>query len=448
MQRFANRYVIFAFFTAMTFCMNPLANEAKQANSHSPHIKVHQILTDGINGIDGLDNPRQVKVSPDGKYIYVTSGDDNSLLILTFAEPHRSQPPSEKPTDKTLLPIKVFKNSDNPQFKLEGASGLMVFDQGKNVAVASFYDSALSLFSQDQFGDFGFRKAWSDNLSYERVFKSKEPLTSDDTLGLLGAWDVAITPDNQQLFVASYQSNGISVFDIVAISDENSGTEAQSLLRFNRKMTSAIANSPIKETSNLKDDNFIDGKFTESLGKPVTLVFSASNNRLIVAGYEGNVLTVFSRDNQGKLTLQQTIKNGEKGIEHLLNPQKLVLSPDGKYLYVACAGSHAILVFEFKDNQYAYRQAMTHADGLTGVGSLALSPDGETLYAAGEADSGLLIFDVAGDGGLTFERTFQTSDNKIAGVSSIAASQDGHYLFLTLSKVDALYVLKLSKKNG
>ncbi|MEW6984151.1 lactonase family protein [Colwelliaceae bacterium 6471] len=365
-------------------------------------LEIKQVLKDGNNSIDGLDNPRQVKFDPSGQRVFVTSGDDNSLLILEF--------------DGALKPRQLFKNKDDKKKLLEGASALVTYNNGKNIAVASFYDSSLSLYEKGPKHNFNFKEAYSDNVSYERIFKSDEPLANEDHYGLFGAWDIAISSDEKQIYVASYKSNAISIFDL---------DEAKEI-GFNSKY--------IQPSNN-------------TLGNPTSIILSKSNKELIVAGFENNSLSVLSRDKKGELISKQRIKNGVDGVKNLVNPQKVILSPNGKYLYVACSGSNAVVIFESKNNRYTYLQSVTHSEtggmGLTGVGSLALTNDGAQLFAAGELDKGLLMFDVRDDGSLKFNRIFQPSNNRIEGVTSIAITSDGKKMLLTLGKMDALYLLEL-----
>lgn len=370
-------------------------------------LQIQQVLKDGINAVDGLDNPRQVKANLNSNRVFVTSGDDNSLLVLEY--------------DGTLKPLQLFKNSEDKSKRLEGASGVITFNNGKNVAVASFYDSALSLFGEGQKSSFNFNQTFSDNLSFERIFKSKEPLTNEDNYGLFGAWDLAITADEKQIYVASFKSNAVSQFSV----------DEKNKVAFGYKYT---------PTDSL------------SLGGPTSLVISNIRNEIITAGYENNTLSVLSIGENGTLSPKQKIINGVDGVEGLVNPQKVLLSPNEKYLYVACSGSNAILVFESKNNRYSFVQSITHSDtnakGLKGVASMALTKDGSQLFAAGEMDDGLLLFDVLSNGKLTFNGVFQSHKNRIEGVTSIAIMNDDKNLLLTLGKKDALYLLSIGNKDA
>jgi DNA-binding beta-propeller fold protein YncE len=89
----------------------------------------------------------------------------------------------------------------------------------------------------------------------------------------------------------------------------------------------------------------------------------------------------------------------------------MVMSPDGRTLYVAAASSGAIDVFARDPATGALTQTgcwmaeappgpCTGVTGLGGVSDLGLSPDGASLYAVGARDSTLVTFATTSGGGL------------------------------------------------
>lgn len=365
--------------------------------------KIVDSISDNTNHIDGLDNPRQIKLSPDNSFVYVVSSDDNSLAIFGANQ------------DLGLTFTQVFQDTNAQDLPLEGASDLVSLSDGKKILVVSFYDGAISIFERKQDGQYVFSKAISDKLSYQRVFKDSEPLEGLDKHGLLGAWSLIKSSDEKQIFVAAYQSNAISVFDVSANMD--------------------IQFSHVIRSTNI------------DLGNPVSLALSPSNSTLFVVGYEKHKLTVFSRTASGELVVKQIIETTLDDANKCLNPQKILVSEKGRFLYLACSGSHSIAVYSLNNGEYALFQTISHSaiggSGLTGVGSLALSHDGNRLYAGAEGDSGLLIFDIKASGELNLKRRLTFEEYGIRAVSSIALTNDGNYLLTTLAKDDKLMTIKL-----
>jgi 6-phosphogluconolactonase (cycloisomerase 2 family) len=374
-------------------------------------ITLVQVLEDGINGVDGLDNPRVAKIANNNSQVVVVSGDDNSFAVFNLDD------------DFNLTLQQVFKNIYPGVNGLEGASGVTLLS-GK-AFVTGFYDGALTTFTQRN-RLYEFTDTISDKLSDRRLFESDIPVGELDYFGLLGAWEVIGTTDEKQLLVASYLSNSISIFDITL--DEK--------IVFNRSFKN-------------------DSSFKEGLGQPVSLGLSPSNDELYVLGFEGNQLTIFDRGETGELAVKQVLKNGINNVNEFLNPQKIAVSSNGKYLYVACSGSNSIVVFaKTAAGSFDFLQAVTNSDlggsGLNGAGSIAVSANGLYVYAAGENDSGLLLFDINKDGLLQLKNKFlgeSKTKKEIGGISSIILFDDDRHLMLTAAKTNSLFVYKIKDRK-
>lgn len=370
-------------------------------------LKLIQILKDDVNDVDGLGNPRSISVLSDNSKVFVASGDDNAFAVFN------------SDNNFNLTFSQVFKNSADNINGLEGASGLISLERSNQVIVTGFYDGALTLFSRKN-SDYSFNKTISDGLSYKQVFDSNVPVGKLDSLGLLGAWDIVNTQNEKQLLVASYMSNAISIFDITP--DEE-----------------VIFNRTVKDAKPLQDD----------LGKPISLALSPLNDELYVLGFEKHQLTVFDRSKEGDLLVKQVLKNGVDGVKQFVNPQKIVASPNGKFLYIACAGSDSIVVFhKLATGQYTFLQAINNSDiggsGLEGAGSLAISSDGSTVYAAGELGAGLYLFGAEDNGRLNFKnKLLSVRDNELKKISSITLTRDNRHLLVATGQDNSVFVFKI-----
>lgn len=374
------------------------------------NLELIQILKDDINGIDGVGNPRSISVLSDNSKVFVSSGDDNALAVFNLDD------------NFNLTFSQVFKNSSDNINGLEGASGLIYLGHGSEVVVTGFYDGALAIFSSNNNG-YNFKKTISDALSYEQVFGSEPSVGKLDSIGLLGAWDIVNTLNEKQLLIASYMSNAISIFDITLDKD----------IIFNRTLKDAKP-------------------FEDELGKPISLALSPMNDELYILGFEKHQLTIFDRSTTGGLLVKQVLKNGVNGVKQFVNPQKIVISPNGKFLYVACAGSNSIVVFQKLDTgQYKFLQAVNNSDvggsGLEGASSLAISSDGSIIYASGESGIGLYVFRARDNGRLIFEnKLLSVRDNKIKNVSSITLTRDDRHLLVATGKDNSVFVFKIKQR--
>ena len=317
---------------------------------------------------------------------------------------------------------RVFVNNSNVD-GLNGAASLVVSPDGRRVYVVSFYDSAVAIFEQDEHGSYQFVEAIRDGLPYGEVFSDDESVKAKDKLGLLGAYDIAITNDNSQLFVASVASNAVSIFDI-------------------NKSGNVIFNHTIRDSDNTK----------YGLGGAVNVIITPNNSQVIVAGYNENAITFFNRNENGVLEHSQTLINGKDGVNKMIAPQGLAMSPDGNYLYVACGKGNAIIVFARNDQgRYSYIQSISNSDddvsGLGGAGYITTSPDGIRVFVASESDNAVVTLAKLNDGTLKILSVLKSEGIKkvdeLNGAASVYVSPDGKHLVVTTGKGDTLIVYSL-----
>ena len=151
-------------------------------------------------------------------------------------------------------------------------------------------------------------------------------------------------------------------------------------------------------------------------------------------------LVRYSRDPlTGLLSSPTSYSNGVGGISGLDGASQLLLSSDERFLYVAGTAADTIVLFERDDTDGELTQVARYTDGefgvsgIGGVNSLAIAPGGAYLYAAGGLDSAIAIFQVnASTGELTQSGVVsqaQAGINGLNGVTAIALSDDGSYLF-------------------
>ncbi|NQZ90075.1 MAG: beta-propeller fold lactonase family protein [Colwellia sp.] len=384
-------------------------------SNHKPYstlesIREKQVLEDNQRGVNGLGGARVVQLTPDGTLLFVTSADDNSLAIFNVD------------ADFKLTFNRIFTNNTKIS-GLNGATSLVLSPDGRRVYVVSFYDSALTVFEQNEQGNYQFLQVFRDGLPYEEVFSEESSIKKKDKLGLLGAYDIAITNDNSQLYVASVASNAVSIFDI----DKNGNVSFNHAIR--------------------------DGDNTKyGLAGAVNVILTPNNAQLIVAGFNENAITIFHRNAKGVLKHSQTLNNGKDGVRNMIAPQGLAMSPDGHYLYAACGGSNAIIVFARNSlGKYSYIQSISNSDnkvsGLGSAGYVTTSPDGTRVYVASESDNAVVSLERLNDGKLKIISVMKSEGVKKAdalnGAASVYVSPDGKHLLVTTGKGDSLIVYSL-----
>jgi DNA-binding beta-propeller fold protein YncE len=214
-----------------------------------------------------------------------------------------------------------------------------------------------------------------------------------------------------------------------------------------------------------------------ALTSPEDIAVSPDGRHVYVAAYSSHAVAAFSRNRRTGLLEQLP---GRRGCVHHRNrsggcsvgralggPIALAISPDGRNVYVASAGSDAVATFSRDRRTGALRQAA----GVTGcisqrpgddclVGralneptSLAVSPDGERVYVAGRRfPSGVAILTRASDGSLTqaggaagcvtHRGGFEcASARAISAPEEVAVSPDSRHVLVAGMRSDAVAVL-------
>jgi 6-phosphogluconolactonase (cycloisomerase 2 family) len=98
-----------------------------------------EVQRDGVGGVDGLNGPRSVTVSPDGKLVYVTGADDDAVAVF-----------SRNSTTSGLTYLGAHLDGVGGVDGLNGAVSIAASPDGKHIYVASFNANALATFSVEQ----------------------------------------------------------------------------------------------------------------------------------------------------------------------------------------------------------------------------------------------------------------------------------------------------------
>jgi 6-phosphogluconolactonase (cycloisomerase 2 family) len=190
---------------------------------------------------------------------------------------------------------------------LDGASGVAVSSDGEHVYVASDGDDAVAVFEWDEFMGLPV-------LSYVEFKKDGV----GDVNGLNGARAVAVSSDGEHVYVV--------------------GRDEDALVDFTR---SALTGRLTYHKGWWDDGGGIDG-----LDTPRSVAVHPFNNEIYATGYGDQALAVFERDPvSGEPVYLGMEQHGVNGVEGMLGPWAVTVSPDGRHLYVAGIGNDAVVVF-------------------------------------------------------------------------------------------------------
>lgn len=304
-------------------------------------------VKDGENGIDGLDGARALAVSPDGAFVYVASMFDHSLA--SFARNAQTG---------ALAYLGRLADGEGGVDGLAGARSISISPDGKNLYVAGWGDNALGVFS---------RNPVTGAASFLGRLKNGE----DGVAGLSEPHAVRVSPDGASVYVALWGEDAVSHFS----RDASTG-----LLAYESKLVDGVGG--------------VDG-----LRGPRALEVSADGEQLYVASWNDDAIAIFDRDTEtGDLSYRSMARNGAAGVSGLDGPHSLTSSLDGRYLYVASFFSDAVTTFDrdLETGGLAFRQSLSNADegieGLNGALTVATSPDGQFVYLTASSDRSLVAF--------------------------------------------------------
>jgi sugar lactone lactonase YvrE len=344
------------------------------------------IANGGLNGCidppqDSLGNARSVAVSPDGRSLYVAAFAGDSVTAFT-RDPH---------TGALAFQGCIANGGANgcidPAIdSLSGATGVAVSPDGKSVYVATYAGASVTHLTRDISTGF---------LTYQGCIAngSANGCIDPPQDSLAGAFGVAVSPDNQSIYVASvvgdlardtsgglthgfigYQgcianggANGcvdppqdsLGVASGIAVSPDNKSVyvasdAGQSVTHLTRDTSGGLTHGFIGYQGCVADlgaNGCVDPP-QDSLGGAFGVAVSSDNQSVYVASLRANSITHLTRDiSTGLIGYQGCIANGgangcvDPPQDSLANALELAVSPDGKSVYAAAADANSLTAF-------------------------------------------------------------------------------------------------------
>jgi 6-phosphogluconolactonase (cycloisomerase 2 family) len=399
-----------------------------------------QVLTfvefakDGVAGVDGLSGAFAVTVSPDGKHVYVAGRFDNAVAVFS-----RDATTGELTFVEVLIDGGI-DGAGNTIDGLFGARGVTVSPDGKHVYVAGGGDHAVAVFSRD---------ATTGKLTFvEALIDGGTDGVGNMIDGLGLARGVTVSPDGKHVYVTGQGDDAVAVFSRDAATGKLTFVEA------------------LKDGGIDGAGNTIDG-----LDAASGVTVSPDGKHVYVAGDLDNAVAVFSRDaTTDKLTFVEALKDGgtdgaSNTIDGLFAATGVTVSPDGKHVYVASGGDHAVAVFSRNaaTGKLTFVEALIDGgtdgagntiDGLLAAIGVTASPDGKHVYVTGFNDDAVAVFSRdAATGKLTFVEVLidggtDGAGNTIDGLDAavgVTVSPDGKHVYVAGQGDDAVTVFAAVK---
>jgi len=351
-------------------------------------------------GYPWLEGAGGVAVTADGDFVYATGAASDTLVAFA-----RSRATGVL-TERAVLHDGVA-GADG----LAGAQAVVTSPDGAHLYVTGSDEDSLAAYQRLPAGGLGLIEVERDGWA--------------GVLGLAGARGLAISPDGAHLYATSPVDGAVAVFARDGASGALTFVEAQA-------------------------DGFggVDG-----LAGAAWPALSPDGANLYVTGFDEDALAVFARDGaSGALTFVEAQRNGEGGVDNLVQSSGVAVSPDGAHVYVSAFFTGAVLVFarDGATGALTYssqvRDGMDGVDGIARANGLAFSPDGRLLFVCGSGDDAVAVFrrDPA-TGALTFLERLRDGDLGADGLDwALVAARDAEGLNLYVASVvdDGLAVLE------
>jgi 6-phosphogluconolactonase (cycloisomerase 2 family) len=236
-------------------------------------------------------------------------------------------------------------------------------------------------------------------------------LTSAGTIGSFDAFAIAISPDDEHVYVCDRTGD--------------------SLVAYDRNTTTGALTFVEGETDGVGGVDGLDGARD--------VVVSPDGDHVYATGFNDDAVAVFSRDGTtGALTFVEVEKDGVGGVDGLDIAHAVAVSPDGAHVYVG--GEPGVTAFSRDGTTGALTFVEYENPGLQAGAprGIAVSPDGTHVSVA--ANGGSLIGALvtfgrdSSTGAVTLEQVFTQGTGGVDGVErawGIAASPDGEYVYVT-----------------
>jgi DNA-binding beta-propeller fold protein YncE len=341
---------------------------------------------DGCATAVGLSGPNSLAISPDGRNVYATSRASNTVTV--FSRNRSSGALSQLPAGAGCISGLPVPNCANGR-ALAGPDVVVVSPDGRNVYVGSFFGNAVAVFDRSQPTGALTQPSGTAGCIAEA--------TSGCAPGLaLGAPEgMAISGDGVSVYVATALSSAV----VVLARNPSTGTLAQPA-----GGSGCIVESPLTGCTT-----------GVQLSGANAATLSPGDGDVYVTSLFSNSVTSFTRSTSSGALTQ---KAGTSGClvwlravgcsfgQALSAPEGLAVSPDGANVYAAAFATGAIAVLDRSRKSGTVAQkpgragcvaprsvpGCTRGRALRGVSSIAISADGRFLYSTSFASNAVDVF--------------------------------------------------------
>jgi len=348
---------------------------------------------DGITCTDavGLNGAASVIVSSDDKFVYVGSGSGIAVFARNRSTGQLTQLPG---IDGCLL---QHGGGGTGCVDIEGPIApvdLLLSPDGNHLYAASSNGDALGVFARDRLTGVLTQLAAPAGC----IAETGDGITCMPAVGLDGAHALTVSRNGKQLYVASLNSDAIAVFE-------------------RDRSTGALTQFPAPNGCIAENGDGVTCTAAIGLDGPRDIEISRTGRQLYVASQGSHTIAIFARDAATGVLTQLAAPagciaaNGD-GITctdgtSMNGPTSIVVSNNGRHVYVTAVNSDAVAVFARDNKTGALTQlpaphgcvSATGSGGACTVGvaldnpfSLAMPKSAKHLYVTSYGESSIAAF--------------------------------------------------------
>jgi DNA-binding beta-propeller fold protein YncE len=364
---------------------------------------------------EGLDSSRGVVVSPNGASVYVVSQFDEAIVRFN------------RGAGGALTPAGCISDVGDPAGcgataeGLNGARGVAVSPDGASVYVVSGFDIAIVRFNRAAGGALTPTGCIGDLAGSAGCDAT--------TQGLNGAFGVAVSPDDENVYAVASTDSAIVRFDRElpgpdsdgdGVSDGSDACPAQQGPASNGGCPASGGAGALTPQGCISDvgDPAGCGATTEGLNDAAGVAVSPDGASVYAVSAVDDAIVRFNRSPAGVLTPAGCIADvGDAAgcgttAQGLDGPSTVAVSPDGASVYAVSAVDDAIVRFDRATNGALSDPSCISdvgdpagcgatAQGLDAVRAVAVSPNGASVYAVSFTDDAIVRFNRGAGGALT-----------------------------------------------
>lgn len=353
------------------------------------------VIYNGTNGAQGLTGASAVAVSTDGRNVYTVGALDDAVSVferdletgtLSFLESHRDG----------------FDGVEN----MRSPTDVTVSPDGRHVYVTSELDDSVVVFRRASFGRLGFAGSYVNDVN--------------GIWGLGGASAVTVSHDGTLVYVTGGHEDTLAVLSRNPSSDELTLVDVE----------------------------------TWDLGSPgltgaSDVAVSPDDRHVYTTAEIDDAIAIFAKDpTQDAVAFVDWLQNGVNGVTGLSGASSIAIDRTGSFAFATGSLSNALAVFSrdevtgLLEPETVYSNSQTGITGLGGASDVALDSSSELVCVTGATDDSIVLFRRSTSSAeLQFAELMMNTPGTIEGLegaSAVAASPDGHHIYVTAAYDDSL----------